>query len=126
MENKNHESSLLWILELVSPLTVHLFVLTLIYVLTIGIRVRSGQLRRASGILLVNLIVMLGYFKTRTDENLYRVLRTDRTPSIRDIQIGLDRLESTLDEDAVADLENKLTGKTSSYYLKGKFSSRRS
>lgn len=108
-----------WSLDMISPLTVHLAGLTFIYLLTLLFKVRSGFLRKVLAISLFNGIIYLGYLKTSTDKNLYRVLRTERTPSIKDIQVGLDRLELSVDEETVAEMENKLTGKTSSYFLKG-------
>lgn len=115
-----------WILDVISPMTIHLVGLVAIYLFTLVFKTRSNLLRKVMAISLFNIVIFLGFLKTSTDENLYRVLRTQRTPSIKDIQVGLDRLELTLDEETVSELENKLTGKTSSYFLKGNIASRRS
>jgi hypothetical protein len=109
-----------WLLEVLSPLTLHLTGIILIYLFTLVVRLRSAFLRKVIALALFNSIIFFGYLKTSSDPNLFRVLHTARTPSIKDIQMGLDRLELTMDEDTVAEMENKLTGKASSYYLKGK------
>lgn len=107
-------------LEAVSPMTLHLAGLAFIYLTTLVVKIKAGLLRKVVALVLFNAILAVGFYKTSGDQNLFRVLRTARNPSIADIQVGLDRLEMTMDEETVAEMEEKLTGKTSSYFLKGR------
>lgn len=103
----------------VSPLSLHLVGLGLVVITTSRVKVDSALKRGMLGLILCIGIITLGYFKTSTGENLFRKLKVSRSPTVKDIQQGLDRVEQFLDEDTVAEMEEKLTGKVSSYYLKG-------
>ena len=80
-------------------------------------------LKRSKYPLSLAILLLIGYYgwvTTSADDNLYRLLKISRRHSVKDIQNGLDRLENSMDEETIADLERKLTGNTSAYYFKGR------
>lgn len=109
-----------WTAGVASPLSLHMAILCLIAIGTSKVRLRNSGMRKALGLGLFIMVLTIGYLKTSTEDNLYRKLKISRSPTMLDIQQGLDRIEKIVDEDTVAEMEQKLTGKTSAYYLKGK------
>lgn len=103
-----------------SPLALHFLALAAVFALASVCRAKSRGVRLALGLLLFAGILTAGFLKTSSDENLFRLLRLGRRHSVKDIQVGLDRLEDQLDEDAVLEMEASLTGNSAAYYFKGR------
>ena len=103
-----------------TPLALHFLALAGVFALASAFRAKSRTVRLALALLLFAGLLGAGLLKTSSDENLFRLLRVDRGASVRDIQAGLDRLEASLEEDAVLELEASLTGNSSAYYFKGR------
>lgn len=108
-----------WTGALLSPLAFHLTGLALIGIITSKVRIKNNKLRALISLTIFTFIAILAFLKTSRDQNLFRLLRSKRNPTVRDIQHGLDRLESLFDEETVAEWEEKLTGKSAAYFLKG-------
>ena len=104
-----------------SPLGLHLLALASVFALSSLFRAKPRAVRLTVGLGFFAAILAAGFWKTSCDENVFRLLKIDRRHSVRDIQVGLDRLEDSLDEEAVLEMESSLTGNSSAYYFKGSF-----
>lgn len=103
--------------EALDPVALHLACAAGVYLVSASCRL-SGRVRLViSSIVLIG-IVSIGYTKTSTDTNIMRLLGIDRNFTPDQVYSSLDKLENSLDEDTLMDIEKKLTGKASQYYFK--------
>jgi hypothetical protein len=123
MEAKNVQQmtaiNVLGLLLTLNPVLLHLSGLVFVGLFTWIFKTNKKWVRVTICTVFLWAMSFLIIVKTKTDINLFRLMRVSRFSIDKDMHHGLDRLESVIDIEIVQEMESKLTGRSANYYLKG-------